>query len=75
MERNDVRVIVCFHKDTTFIECFTSLKPFYEKYPDFLKVKDSITYYLSRKKIPFETDTIRLLRCEVQKSNGKDENE
>ena len=37
------------------IEVFTSLKPLTDKYPEMLKIKDSIIYYLTRKRVDYVT--------------------
>jgi hypothetical protein len=63
-----MRVILYTNKQTGKVECFTSLKPFYEKYPQFEAYSDNIDSYLSRKKTAFETDEIKMQRLDVQRS-------
>lgn len=46
-------------------EAFTSLKKFFDKYPEFLPQKQNINSYLSRKKKPFETADFMLSRLIV----------
>lgn len=63
-----MRVILFTNKQTGEVECFSSLKPFYDKYPQFEAFSDNINTYLSRKKQAFETDEIKVQRLEVQRS-------
>ena len=66
--KNNMRVILFTNKETGEVECFSSLKPFYDKYPQFEAYSDNIDTYLSRKKTAFENDEIRMQRLEVQRS-------
>lgn len=66
--KNNMRVILFANKQTGEVECFSSLKPFYGKYPQFEAHSDNIDTYLSRKKTAFETNEIKLQRIEVQRS-------
>lgn len=66
--KNDMRIILFTNKKTGEAECFSSLKPFYEKYPQFEAYNDNIDTYLSRKKMAFENDEIKVQRLEVQRS-------
>ena len=66
--KNNMRVILFTNKKTGEIECFSSLKPFYEKYPHFEAQSDNIENYLSRKKTAFENDEIKVQRLEVIRS-------
>lgn len=61
-----MRIILAIFKDK--FEAYTSLKPFYEKYPQFETEKSSIEYNLSRKNRPYKTHEIELYRLEVAKS-------
>lgn len=63
-----MRVILLTNKQTGEIECFSSLKPFFDKYPQFEVHAENINTYLSRKKTAFETDEIKVQRLEVQRS-------
>jgi len=63
-----MRVILFKNKQTGEVECFSSLKPFFDKYPQFVAHSDNIDNYLSRKKTAFETDKIKVQRLEVQRS-------
>ena len=47
-------------------EAFSSLKPFYEKYPEYIDFKDKINETLSRKKEPYKHDDFTLIRLEVR---------
>jgi len=48
-----MRVILFTNKETGEVECFSSLKPFFDKYPQFKENEDNINTYLSRKKTGF----------------------
>ena len=63
-----MRIILFTNKQTGEVECFTSLKPFFDKYPAYKENEDNINTYLSRKKQPFETDEIKVQRLDVQRS-------
>jgi hypothetical protein len=63
-----MRIILFTNKQTGEVECFSSLKPFFKKYPSFVEVSDKIDYIMSRKKEPYETESIKLQRVEVQRS-------
>ena len=63
-----MRIILITHKKTGEVESFSSLKPFYDKYPIYEAKKDSIDNYLSRKKKPYETEDIKIQRLDVQGS-------
>jgi len=63
-----MRIILFTNKETREAECFSSLKPFYDKYPVYKENEDNINTYLSRKKQAFETDEIKVQRLEVQRS-------
>lgn len=47
-------------------EAFTSLKKFFDKYPELLAQKSNIEAYLSRKKKAFETSDFTLFRFVVK---------
>ena len=61
-----MRIILAIFKDK--IEAFTSLKPFYEKYPQFETEKHNIEYNLSRKNRPYKIEEVELYRLKVKKS-------
>lgn len=61
-----MRVIIYTNKLTGQMECFTSLKPFFEKFPEFKENKENINTHLSRKKVAFENDLIKIERVSVQ---------
>ena len=61
-----MRVILFTDKKTGEVQCFSSLKPFFDKYPEFINNTNNINTYLSRKKVAYETDMIKLQRVEVQ---------
>jgi len=62
-----MRIILLTKKQNGETECFSTLKPFFEKYPEYEKNRDNINTYLSRKKIYFETDEIKIERKQVQR--------
>ena len=66
--KNNMRVILFTNKKTGEVECFSSLKPFYDKYPQFEANSYNIDNYLSRKKTAFENDEFKVQRLEVQRS-------
>ena len=66
--KNNMRVILFTNKKTGEVECFSSLKPFFDKYPVYKENEDNVNTYLSRKKMAFETDEIKVQRLEVQRS-------
>jgi len=61
-----MRIILYTNKTTGQIECFTSLKPFFDKFPEFKENKENINTHLSRKKVAFETDLVKIERVSVQ---------
>lgn len=63
-----MRIILLTKKQSGETECFSTLKPFFEKYSEYEKNRDNINTYLSRKKQAFETDEIKVQRLEVQRS-------
>ena len=63
-----MRVILFTNKKTGEVECFSSLKPFLDKYHVYKENEDNINTYLSRKKQAFETDEIKGQRLDVQRS-------
>ena len=63
-----MRVILFTDKQTGEVECFTSLKPFFDNYPQFEVHTENINTYLSRKKTAFETDEIKVQRLDVQRT-------
>lgn len=60
------KILITWLKDDS-VELFSSLAPFFKKYPDYKKHKANIETYLSRKNQPFENEEIRLQRVDVQK--------
>ena len=65
-----MRVIIFTNKITGEVECFSSLKPFFDKYKSFKAYESNIDNYLSRKKQAFETESIKLQRFEVQRRSS-----
>ena len=63
-----MRVILFTNKQTGEVECFSSLKPFFDKYISFKFYENQIDYVMSKKKQDFETESIKLQRAEVQRS-------
>lgn len=61
-----MRVIIFSNKKTSDFECFSSLKPLFEKYPHVSCKKHSIYAYVSRQKKPYENDDFKVQRLEVQ---------
>lgn len=61
-----MRILLVIFKDK--VEAYTSLKPFFEKYPQFKNEEHVIAYNLSRKKIPYKTEGVELYRLDVKKS-------
>ena len=64
-----MRIIVAIFNDRK--EYYTSLKPFFERYPQYECIKDKIDYVLSRKKQPFKHEEFELQRIHVVKSLNK----
>ena len=65
-----MRVILFTNKQTGEVECFSSLKPFFDKYKSFKAYESNIENYLSRKKQSYETESIKLQRIDVQRSSS-----
>lgn len=68
-----MRVIIVRFKDRLLgeYECYSSLKPFFEQYPQYADIKDRIYYTMSRKKQPFKHADFELQRLNVRRSlNG-----
>lgn len=64
-----MRIILAVFSDR--FEAYTSLKPFFEQYPQYLELKEQINYTMSRKKLPFEHSDFKLQRMNVRRSlNG-----
>ena len=61
-----MRVIIFSNKKTGDIECFSSLKPLFEKYPLAMAKKHSIYAYTSKQKKSYENDDFKVQRLEVQ---------
>lgn len=61
-----MRVIIYSDKKTRDIECFSSLKPLFEKYPTVNAKKHSIYAYTSKQKRTYENDDFKVQRLEVQ---------
>ena len=53
-------------KFTERFEAFTSLKPFFDTYPQYAELKDKIDHVMSRKKQNFEHEDFTLYRLSVQ---------
>ena len=64
-----MRIILAVFNDR--VEAYTSLKPFFEQYPQYLELKEQINYIMSRKKQPYEHSDFKLQRMNVRGSlNG-----
>jgi hypothetical protein len=61
-----MRIILAVFSDR--FEAYTSLKPFFEQYPQYLDLKEQINYTLSRKKQPYEHSDFTLQRMNVRSS-------
>ena len=61
-----MRVIIFSNKKTQGIECFSSLKPLFRKYPLVKAKTHSIYSKLSRYKKPYENDEFKIQRLDVQ---------
>ena len=59
-----MRIILAVFEDR--FEAYTSLRPFFEGYPDYEKYRENINTYLSRKKQPYEHDEFKLIRIDVR---------
>ena len=59
-----MRIILAVFND--MFEAYTSLKPFFEKYPQYLELKEQINYIMSRKKQPYEHSDFKLQRLNVR---------
>ena len=55
-----MRVIIFSNKKTSDLECFSSLKPLFEKYPLVNAKKHSIYAYTSRQKKTYENDDFKV---------------
>lgn len=61
-----MRIILAIFKDR--FEAYSSLKPFFEKYPEYSELKEQINYTMSRKKQPYEHSDFKLQRLNVRSS-------
>lgn len=61
-----MRIILAVFIDR--FEAYTSLKPFFEQYPQYLELKEQINYTMSRKKQPYEHSDFKLQRMNVRGS-------
>ena len=61
-----MRIILAVFNDR--FEAYTSLKPFFEQYPQYLELKEQINYTMSRKKQPYEHSDFKLQRLNVRSS-------
>ncbi len=61
-----MRAIFIMFKDR--FEAFTSLKPFLQKYPEYLRKKASIEDAISRNKKPYVGEEFTLVRLNLQKA-------
>ena len=61
-----MRVIIFSNKKTNDFECFSSLKPLFEKYPTVNAKKHSIYAYTSKQKKAYENEDFKVQRLEVQ---------
>lgn len=53
-----MRIILAIFTDR--FEAYTTLKPFFEQYPQYLELKEQINYTMSRKKQPYEHSDFKL---------------
>jgi hypothetical protein len=68
-----MRIILVRFKDRLLgeYECYSSLKPFFEQYPQYDELKDKIDYQISRKKQPYKHVDFELQWLNVRRSlNG-----
>lgn len=49
------------------LEAFSSLKPFFKKYPIYIQYKASIETYLTRKREPYHHQDVKIIRLDIQK--------
>ena len=64
-----MRIILAIFSDR--FEAFSSLRPFFEQYPQYAELKDKMDYTMSRKKLSFEHSDFKLQRLNVRRSlNG-----
>jgi len=64
-----MRILLVIFNDR--FEAYTSLKPFFEQYPQYLELKEQINYTMSRKKQPYDHSDFTLQRLNVRRSlNG-----
>lgn len=61
-----MRIILAIFSDR--FEAYTSLKPFFEAYPQYLELKEQINYTMSRKKQPYKHPDFKLERMNVRSS-------
>ena len=61
-----MRILLAIFNDR--FEAYTSLKPFFEQYPQYLELKEQINYTMSRKKQPYEHSDFKLQRMNVRGS-------
>lgn len=61
-----MRILLVIFNDR--FEAYTSLKPFFEQYPQYLDLKEQINYTMSRKKQPYEHSNFKLQRMNVRGS-------
>ena len=61
-----MRILLVIFSDR--FEAYTSLKPFFEQYPQYLELKEQINYAMSRKKQPYEHSDFKLQRMNVRGS-------
>lgn len=59
-----MRIILAVFNDR--FEAYTSLKPFFEQYPQYSELKEQINYTMSRKKQPYEHSDFKLQRLNVR---------
>lgn len=64
-----MRIILVVFNDR--FEAYTSLKPFFENYQQYLELKEQINYTMSRKKQTYEHSNFKLQRMNIRGSlNG-----
>ena len=59
-----MRIILAIFTDS--FEAYTSLKPFFDAYPDYEKYRENINTYLSRKKQPCINENFKLIRIDIK---------
>ena len=61
-----MRVIIFSNKKTQDLECFSSLKKLFDKYPHVNAKKHSIYAYTARQRKSYENEDFKVQRLDVQ---------